>query len=224
MSILLVEPNLTAAFSIKNSLKSGKTRIEVVKNGEEALKKVKLKNYKLIISEINLEKMNGLELIKEIRKKHNELPILILTENGELETKINAFNLGADDFLMKPPSLPELYLRVNALLRRKDTALHNSNLCVGDLFVNPQTKEVIRAGIKIKLRKKEFELLEFLVKNKEIVFNRNTILEFVWDYNANAFTNTVDVHIKHLREKIDKGFKKSLIKTVHGVGYKICEN
>jgi DNA-binding response OmpR family regulator len=221
MSILLVEPDFESAYIIKKSLKNERYLIDVAEDGEEAVEK--FKEQKLIISEIEIPKINGFELIKEIRKKSLLTPILILTNTKTLEAKIHAFNLGADDFLPKPICLTELTLRIKALLKRNNNAFEQKiEFKVADLILNPQTKEVERAGKKIELRKKEFELLEFLIKNKGIVFNRNTILEYIWDYNTNTFTNTVDVHIKYLREKIDHGFQKRLIKTVHGVGYKIC--
>ena len=146
----------------------------------------------------------------------------MLSVTNDTQTKIKALNIGADDYLTKPFSITELLARVRALLRREKTIIADT-LSLADLTVDIRSHKVIRGNKEIKLNRKEFSLLEYLMRNKGAVLTRNMILDHVWDMNADMFTNTVDVHIRFLREKIDDGYKKKLLKTVHGCGYKIDE-
>jgi len=222
MRILLIEPNIETAYILQKYLSQENYEIELAKNKKEALINIINLDFDLIITELDIPRINGLDIIKKVRQETDQIPILIISENKKLETKIKAFNLGADDFLVKPICIPELCLRMKALIRRtNDPEETKTKFIIDDLYLNSSTKEVKRAGKNINLRRKEFELLEFLIRNKNKVINRSTILEYVWDYNINTLSNTVDVHIKHLRSKIDKNFTKKLIRTVHGVGYKI---
>ncbi len=146
----------------------------------------------------------------------------MLSVTGDVATKIEALNLGADDYLAKPFSLAELLARVHALLRR-EKKITGPKLVVADLEMDTRAHTVARAGKVIPLNRKEFALLEYLMRNPGTTLTRSMILEHVWDMNADPFTNTVDVHIRFLREKIDVGRRKKLLKTVHGFGYKIEE-
>jgi two-component system OmpR family response regulator len=146
----------------------------------------------------------------------------MLSVTGDTSTKIEALNIGADDYLAKPFSLAELLARIRALLRR-EKHLVGPKLQIGDLEMDIIAHTVARAGKRIELNRKEFALLEYLMRNPGITLTRSMILEHVWDMNADPFTNTVDVHIRFLREKIDVGRRKKFLKTVHGFGYKIEE-
>jgi len=163
---------------------------------------------------------NGLEVCKAARDRGLTFPIIILSVVADLATKVDALNLGADDYLTKPFSSVELAARVRALLRREKTLI-GTLIQVGDLVMDTARHEVARGGRQIKLNKKEFALLEYLMRHKGTTLTRAMILEHVWDMNVDPFTNTVDVHIRFLRAKIDDGHKKKLLKTVHGYGYKI---
>jgi DNA-binding response OmpR family regulator len=149
------------------------------------------------------------------------MPILMLTGQAETEKKVLALDAGADDYLVKPFKIEELLARIRALLRRHPTALTSNTLSIDSLILDPSRKIVKRNEDNIVLRRKEFDLLEYLMRNNGRVITREMIVDNIWDSNHESVTNVVDVHIKYLRDKIDKPYKKKLIKTVHGVGYKI---
>jgi len=191
--------------------------------GEKGLMWAKVNEYDLGIFDIKLPgAQNGLQVCKTIRERGKGFPIIMLSVTGDVATKIEALNLGADDYLAKPFSLAELLARVHALLRR-ERKITGPKLLVGDLLMDTQAHSVMRGGKQITLNRKEFALLEYLMRNPGTTLTRSMILEHVWDMNADPFTNTVDVHIRFLREKIDLGWRKKLLKTVHGFGYKIEE-
>ncbi|MEJ2635819.1 MAG: response regulator transcription factor, partial [Calditrichia bacterium] len=174
--------------------------------------------------DILLPKLNGIEVLKEIRREGSDVPVLMLTAKNRIEDKVVGLDAGADDYLGKPFAIPELLARVRSLLRRTSEA-KSSVIKVEDLEINTQTHEVHRQGKNLNLTPKEYAILEFLLYNKNRVLSRLSIAEHVWGDNFDLFTmtNFVDVHIKNLRKKIDDNREKNLIQTIRGVGYMIKE-
>jgi two-component system, OmpR family, copper resistance phosphate regulon response regulator CusR len=223
MRALLVEDEPKMATFIMGGLKGEHLAVDWTDTSEKAIFWAKTNPYDIAILDINLGKGgNGLEICKTIREKGRSFPIIMLSVINDTGTKVEALNLGADDYLTKPFSITELIARVRALLRREKTII-GPKIMVADLEMDTIKHFVSRNGKAIALNKKEFALLEYLMRNQGTTLTRNMLLEHVWDMNADPFTNTVDVHIRFLRAKIDEGHKKKLLKTVHGYGYKIEE-
>lgn len=162
--------------------------------------------------------LNGLELLKKIREEGNDTPVLFLTARDGIEDRVKGLDLGADDYLVKPFSFEELMARVRVMMRRKP-ALVSNRLTIGDLVLDCESKEVTRADKKISLSSKEFMVLEYMLRNQNIVLSREQIEQHAWNYDFEGGSNVVDVYIRYLRKKIDEGFGCKLIHTVRGVGY-----
>jgi DNA-binding response OmpR family regulator len=192
--------------------------------GDQGLLWAKVNDYDLAILDINLmgSKIGGLEICHAVREKGRSFPIIVLSIIHDTATKIEALNMGADDYLTKPFSMTELLARIRALLRR-EKKLVGPIIKHKDLVLDVNAHTAKRGGRRIELNRKEFSLLEYLMRNPGTTLTRSMILEHVWETNSDPFTNTVDVHIRFLRRKIDDGYDKKLIKTVHGHGYKIEE-
>ena len=221
MRVLLLEDEKDIANYITTSLKAEHFAVDHAETGEKGLMWAKVNSYDVGIFDIKLAgEQNGLQVCKNLRESGKMFPVIILSVTGDVSTKIEALNLGADDYLAKPFSFAELLARINALMRR-EKKITGPLLTVGDLTMDTQGHTVMRAGKRVELNRKEFALLEYLMRNPGTTLTRAMILEHVWDMNADPFTNTVDVHIRFLREKIDIGHKKKLLKTVHGFGYRI---
>ncbi len=221
MRALLVEDESKMASFILTGLRAEHFAVDWTDQFEKAVFWAKTNPYDIAILDINLGRSgNGLDICKAIRERGRTYPIIMLSIVKDTSTKVEALNLGADDYLAKPFSLAELTARMRALLRREKTIV-GSVMKIADLEMDTITHTVTRNGRPLQLNKKEFALLEYLVRNQGTTLTRNMILEHVWDINADPFTNTVDVHIRFLRVKIDEGRKKKLLKTVHGYGYKI---
>lgn len=223
MRVLLLEDEKEIGNYIVNSLKAERFAVDWAETGEKGLMWAKVNSYDVGIFDIKLAgEQSGLQVCKMIRERGKNFPIIVLSVTGDVSTKIEALNIGADDYLAKPFSFAELLARVNALLRR-EKKITGPILTVGDLQMDTHAHTVTRAGKRVELNRKEFALLEYLMRNPGTTLTRTMILEHVWDMNADPFTNTVDVHIRFLREKIDVGRRKKLLKTVHGFGYRIEE-
>jgi DNA-binding response OmpR family regulator len=220
MRVLLIEDDKNMAVTIKETLDKYFVT-EIAHTGEIGEYLVNINVYDLIIIDWSLPDIDGLTLCKKIRKAGLTIPILMLTGQAEVEKKVIALDAGADDYLTKPFRFEELLARIRALLRRQSTTLTPNTLSVNGLTLDPSRKIVKRNDTLITLRRKEFYLLEYLMRNNGRVITREMILDHIWDSNTDSITNIVDVHIKYLRDKVDKPFKKKLIKTVHGIGYKI---
>lgn len=220
MRILIIEDEKEIVNFIKKGLESEHFAVDVAHEGEKGLWYAKTNDYDVVILDIMLPEKDGIEICKELRKFKKSVPIIMLTVKNELDDKLKAFDAGADDYLTKPFSFEELLARIRALLRR-GKVLKDDKLKIANLTLDTKKHIVIRGGKPIKLSKKEFALLEYFMRNVETVLTRAMMLEHVWDMNADPFTNTVDVHVRLLREKIDKKHKRKLIHTVHGYGYKI---
>jgi heavy metal response regulator len=223
MRILVVEDERKVALFLKKGFQSEAFAVDIASDGPEGLKLALTASYDAIILDLMLPNMDGMRLLEEIRREGVRTPVLILTARGEVEDRVRGLNLGADDYLPKPFSFSEVVARVRALLRRASFDLRGSVLEAGDLTMNLLTRSVVRAGRAITLTNKEFELLEYLLRNKGRVVSRVTLTEHIWDMDFDSETNVVDVLVNRLRRKIDDGFTGRMIHTVRGVGYVLRE-
>ncbi|MBM7420748.1 MULTISPECIES: response regulator transcription factor [Chryseobacterium] len=223
MKILIIEDNLRVSSLMKRGLESQGYEIYISEDAEDALVIVERIDFDLIITDIMLPQMNGIELSKLIKQKHPDLPIIMLTALGTIDEKIEGFDAGADDYMVKPFEIRELYARIKAILLRKPIAhlkKEESNILeYQDLTINKNTNRVFRNGIEIELTPKEFKLLSFLMSNTERILTREEIAENVWGNHFDTGTNYIDVYIAYLRKKIDKNFDEKLIHTKPGVGF-----
>jgi DNA-binding response OmpR family regulator len=222
MKILLVEDNQRLSERISYYLRKSYI-VDVVDCGEDALEKVKYIEYGVILLDLGLPDMTGLEVCKKMRELNVNNPILVLTGNSEMIHKINLLNAGADDYVTKPFNTEELRARIAAVGRRQSRSHIRSMIKYRDLKMDIDQHIVSRSGVDIKLRRKEFDILEYLITNKGRIMTRDMIMDHVWSSHTNSWTSTIDVHIKHLRDKIDKPFENQYIKTAYGLGYKVEE-
>lgn len=223
MRILLVEDEKKVARFIQQGLEEEHYAVDVVHDGERGLQMALNENYDLLILDVMLPKLNGLELIKAVRAQQKTTPTLMLTAKSSTEDKVAGLDSGADDYLTKPFAFEELLARVRSLLRR-GAQEKSIILRVGDLELDTVTHKAKRGGKTIELTAKEYALLEYLMRNKGRVLSRTLIADHIWDYTFDTGTNIIDVYINHLRHKIDEGFEPKLIHTVRGVGYVIKES
>ncbi len=221
MRILVVEDEKKVASFIKKGLQQEGYAADAVYDGLEAVTNATAFDYDLVILDLMLPKLSGLEVLRQIRTKKAKLPVLVLTAKGAVEDKVAGLDAGADDYLIKPFAFAELSARIRALLRRGNQ--ENPKLRVADLEMDTATRQVRRAGQPIDLKLKEYALLEFLLRNAHRPVTRTMIVEHVWDIHFDSVSNVVDVHINSLRNKIDKGFQPPLIHTVRGVGYMLSD-
>lgn len=222
MRLLLVEDDKKVADVVAKGLKAERYAVDLVHNGEDAWDMIKVFSYDLVILDLMLPKVNGLEVLKKIRTVRQELPVLVLTAKDATEEKVATIEAGADDYLTKPFAFAELLVRIKALLRRAPTNRSNV-LKVADLELERITQQVRRGGRRIDLTAKEYALLEYLMTNTGRVMSRTMIIEHVWDESFEGLTNIVDVYVRHLRAKVDEGAATKLLRTVRGVGYTISE-
>jgi len=222
MRILIIEDEHKIANSIKKGLEQEAYAVDVCYDGEGGYDLASVEEYDVIILDLMLPKMDGLMICKKLREEKNHTPILILTAKGQIDDKVEGLNCGADDYLTKPFSFSELLARIKALTRRPRQVM-NPILKVEDLSLNTTNFEVKRSNKDIRLSKKEFALLEYLMLHKEKILTKDQIINHVWEYDSDVLPNTVEVYMGYLRNKIDKPFKKekSLIRTIRGFGYKI---
>lgn len=217
MRILLVEDDPDISDFIKKGLEEEFYTIDIAEDGNTALLMATSQTYDLIILDIMIPQMDGLDICVYLRNKGIKTPIIILTALSSVDNKVKGLECGADDYLTKPFAFSELLARIKAIMRRRSDIL--IELTVSDLKIDIFSRRVFRGEREIFLTPKEFSLLEYLVRNKGRVVSRTQIIENVWGYSYDPNTNVVDVHIKYLREKVDKDFEKKLIHTVRGVGY-----
>lgn len=219
-NILIIEDEPKVALFLKKGLEENKYKAEIAYDGLKGLELALNKPYDAIILDINIPEKNGNEVCNEIRKKNSGIPIIMLTALSTTDDKINGFENGADDYLVKPFEFRELIARLKALTKRSRFIQDNGNeLSIADLQMNKETKLVTRAGQKIDLTAKEFSLLELLLSRQGKVVSRSEIAEKIWEINFDTGTNVIDVYINFLRKKIDKGFSTKLIHTYIGMGY-----
>lgn len=220
MRILIVEDDHKIAAALKRGLEQEKFAIDVEYDGESGYGSASTLSYDLIILDLMLPGMDGEQICKKLRAEKIHTPIIMLTAKSAINDRVGGLNAGADDYLSKPFSFEELLARVRALLRRpKETITDQLN--VEDLSLNTLSFSVSRNNSPIQLTSKEFALLEYLMRNKGQILPKENIIEHVWDFDADILPNNVEVYVGYLRNKIDKPFKKPLIHTVRGFGYKI---
>ncbi len=218
MKILIVEDEKKLAEFVRKGLQEEGYVVDTVDNGEDGLRLAGDDVYDLVILDIYLPKLDGLEVLRRLREDKVTTPVLLLTVRATIEDKVLGLNLGADDYLTKPFAFQELLARVRALLRRR-TENHATRIEVRDLVLDPVRRTVTRAGRKIDLTMKEFSLLEYLMRNAGRVLTRTMIIDHVWNYDFDSETNVVDVYVNYLRRKVDSGHDTKLIHTIRGVGY-----
>ncbi len=224
MHILVVEDDQRLARLLQRVLAEERHAVDVAHSGGRGLDLALSGGYDLIVLDLMLPDRDGIEVCRALRTEGVEVPVLMLTARGAVEDRVGGLNAGADDYLVKPFAMAELLARVNALLRRRDRTLEiGTQLSVDGLRMDLLRREVRRDNRPIELTPKEFALLEYLMRNPGLALSRTQIIDHVWRYDLDAVSNVVDIYIHYLREKIDRGFHRPLIKTVRGIGYKIEE-
>lgn len=218
MKILVVEDDRTVGQYVQRGLTEQQYHADLVDDGLEALRLVSGGQYDLIILDLRLPGMTGVEVLRTLRDRGNTTPILVLTAQDAVDTKVQALRAGADDYVTKPFAFEELLARVEAINRRPKQ-LVAPILTVADLELNTATHQVRRAGVPLDLTPKEYTVLEYLMRHTGRVMSRTLITEYAWDYHFDPGTNIVDVVINRLRKKIDAGHRQKLVHTVRGVGY-----
>jgi two-component system OmpR family response regulator len=224
MKVLIVEDDKNLSKLIAKRLKEEGYDVAQAYDAEEGLNYANYEDFDIIILDLMLPKMSGFYIIESLRNKKIKTPILVLSAKDSVEDKVKGLSLGADDYLTKPFSFPELLARIQALVRRSKDIDEISKLKYHDLVMDLLKKEVYRGNKKIDLTAKEYELLKYLMENAEKIVTRNMILANVFDIDFDIESNVVDVQIHRLRDKIDKGFDKKLIHTVRGFGYVLKAN
>ncbi|MBI2631000.1 response regulator transcription factor [Candidatus Nomurabacteria bacterium] len=222
MAILVVEDERKLVDILKRALKGERYSVDVAYDGEEGLEKAMKNNYALIILDIMLPKKDGFTVCKELRQRQIHTPIIMLTARGSVEDRVVGLDVGADDYLIKPFGLNELFARVRAVLRRPKTTESNVTK-VADLIIDRKKHEVTRAGKVIPLTPKEYKLLDTLISNPGEAINRRQLIDHAWGPTFKETNNELNVHIRYLRSKIDSGKNKPLIHTVRGVGFVLKE-
>jgi DNA-binding response OmpR family regulator len=222
MKLLLIEDEDGIGRFVCQGLREANHTVDWCRDGREGLKFGLNGGYDVIILDIMLPNLDGLQIITEVRQRGVKTPILCLTARDTVEERVRGLNAGADDYLVKPFEFSELLARIHALMRRPPLQAVNT-LRVADLEMDTVRREVRRAGHLIELSQREFMLLEYLMRNAGLVLTRTQIGEQVWGFDFYSETNVIDVYIGYLRRKIDKNTSKSLIKTVRGVGFKISD-
>ena len=222
MRVLVIEDEKKFASFIQRGLKEEKYAVDVAYDGEDGMYKADINEYDLIVLDIMLPKKDGIYVCRELRKKGDETPVLMLTARDALEDKVQGLDVGADDYLTKPFAFEEFLARVRALTRRKGNS-KSTQLKAGDLELDQLTHKVKRAGKEIFLTSKEYALLEYFMVHADQIVTRTMISEHVWNEDFDSFTNVIDVYVRYLRSKIDKGFKKPLLHTIRGTGYILSE-
>lgn len=224
LKILLVEDEKKIADILRKGLTENQYHVDVAYDGLVGQKVFDAHEFHLVILDLNLPGMNGYELCKHIRSRNEKIPVIMLTALSTTDDKIQGFEAGADDYIIKPFDFKELLVRIKALLKRIYQQVPSGNILkVGDVTMNMESKEVTRAGKPISLTAKEFQLLEYLVKNKNRVVSRADIALRVWDIDFDTKTNVIDVYVNFLRKKIDRDFEPKLIHTQVGMGYILKE-
>jgi len=218
MKILVVEDDRTVGQYVKRGLEEQRYHADLVGDGMEGLRLASGGRYDLIVLDLRLPEMNGLEVLRTLRDRGNTTPVLVLTAQDAVDFKVQALRAGADDYVTKPFAFEELLARVEALGRRPKE-IRAPLLRVGDLELDMATREVQRAGEPIELTPKEYTVLEYLMRHAGKVMSRTLITEYAWDYHFDPGTNIVDVVINRLRKKVDSGHAQKLVHTVRGVGY-----
>jgi DNA-binding response OmpR family regulator len=222
MTILIIEDEKKLVEILKKALKSEKYAVDVAYDGEEGLAKAMKNNYNLILLDIMLPKMDGMEVCRELRSHQIQTPVIMLTARGLVGDRVQGLDLGADDYLVKPFGITELSARIRAVLRREKN-VESPVLKIGDLVLDRNRHEVVRAGKKLALTPKEFRLLDTLVRNTGQAMSRRQLLDEAWGPDFTEGNHELNVHMRYLRRKVDPSGAKPLIHTIRGVGYTLRE-
>jgi len=220
MRVLLVEDEPQIADFVSRGLTENGYSVDVAHDGEEAVHWPSVAGFDVIILDVMLPVLDGIEVCRRLRRRGVRTPVLMLTARDAVEDRVRGLDSGADDYLVKPFAFVELLARIRALGRREPALLGNE-LRVADLVMDTATREVTRAGLPVNLTAKEFALLEYFMRHPGRVLTRTIIAEHVWNYDFDNETNVIDVHVKNLRKKVDGPFQTGLVQTVRGVGYRI---
>lgn len=218
MRILVVEDETKVGSFIKRALEEESYAVDLCEDGAQGLDLALSGSYDLIVIDLMLPSLPGMEILKRIRREQIQTPVIILTAQSQVDQRVTGLDAGADDYLTKPFAIDELLARVRALLRR-GTADTPGILQIDDLMLNPATREVTRGGQRIELTLKEYALLEYFMRHAGRVLTRPMISEHVWSQDFDTFTNVIDVYVNYLRNKIDRGRSRKLIHTIRGSGY-----
>jgi two-component system OmpR family response regulator len=223
MKLLVVEDDKEAGAYLKRALNQAGHTVDHVADGREGLLLAAAESYDVIVLDRMLPKMDGLAIVRTIRASGVKTPVLLLTALGGIDDRVEGLEAGGDDYLVKPFAIAELLARVNALARRPPTQDAPTTLQVADLKLDRLARTVTRAGARIELQPREFQLLEYLMRHAGRVVTRTMLLESVWDYHFDPKTNIVETHMSRLRAKLDRGRDRELIHTVRGAGYCLRE-
>lgn len=222
MAILIIEDEKKLVDILKRALKSERYSVDVAYDGQTGLAKAMKNNYSLILLDIMIPKKDGFAVSKELRRREIHTPIIMLTARGSVEDRVAGLDGGADDYLIKPFGINELFARIRAVLRRRKTTAPDITK-FADLIMDKKKHEVTRAGKVVPLTPKEYKLLELLLTNHGEAINRKKLIDYAWGPGFTEANNELNVHIKYLRTKIDEGHKKPLIHTIRGVGFVLKE-
>ena len=218
LNVLLVEDDAAAARLVSEALGNVGHRVALASDGEAGLDMASTGGFDILIVDRMLPKLDGLNMVRQLRDQGNRVPVLFLSALGEVEDRVDGLRAGGDDYLVKPFAIAELTARLEALARRQLGA-SDTALTLADLTLDLVARTVTRAGVSIDMQPREFVLLEYLMRNQDRVVTRRMLLENVWNYQFDPQTNVIDVHISRLRAKIDRGFTPALLHTVRGSGY-----
>jgi two-component system, OmpR family, response regulator len=219
MRVLVVEDDAKIASFVSKGLKQAGFTVDTTSDGRNGLDLSLSEPYDAAVIDIMLPKLDGLSLVQELRRRENNLPVLILSAKRSVDDRVKGLQNGSDDYLTKPFAFSELLARLQALIRRASNVTEPTSLTLGGVSLNLLTREVVRLGKQVDLQPREFSLLEYLMREPGRICSKNMIMEHVWGYNFDPQTNVVDVLICRLRSKIDRGFQTKLIHTRRGVGY-----
>ena len=218
MRILIVEDELDLQNILTKRLRAEYYSVDACDNGNDALEYIHLTPYDIIILDIMIPGVDGLQVLQMMRAENNNTPVLLLTAKDSIEDRVKGLDYGADDYLVKPFAFDELLARMRVLTRRQIGSTTNIYQ-IDDLIVDSNKQKVSRAGNLIELSSKEFAILEYMIRNKDVVLTRDKIEQHVWNYDYEGGSNIIDVYIRYLRKKIDSGYETKLIHTIRGAGY-----
>jgi len=223
MKLLCIEDNADLVESLRHFLAAGSSIVSA-SSGNEGLKLAEKRHYDAVILDLGLPDMSGLDVCIELRRADLKIPILVLSGSKDSDTKVTLFKAGADDYMTKPFTIAELRARLFSLLKRANFDGEREDfyvLKVGSLILDPLRRHVTRSGKPISLRRKEFDILEYLMRNRDKIVTRSMIMDNVWESDSSSWDSTINVHIKRVRDKVDRPYKRKLIKTAYGLGYTI---
>lgn len=219
MRLLVIEDDKKIRDFVVLGLSQEGYAVETADNGVDGFSLAAGEDYAVLVVDVMIPRLSGLELVHDLRKQGIQTPVLFLSARNSVEDRVRGLQTGGDDYLTKPFSFTELVARVQALVRRANAVAEPTSLCLGDLNMDLLRRQVTRAGKDIDLQPREFSLLEYLLRNKERIVSKTVIMEQVWGYDFDPQTNVVEARISRLRDKVDRGFAAKLIHTVRGVGY-----